>query len=39
MRELREKCIKSTCEYNRDLNISKNLERRHFWDIQTSVRF
>uniref|UniRef100_A0A1I7X0N0 Coiled-coil domain containing 113 n=1 Tax=Heterorhabditis bacteriophora TaxID=37862 RepID=A0A1I7X0N0_HETBA len=35
--ELREKTIKSVQEYNRELQLTKKLERQHYWDIQTSI--
>lgn len=37
LQELRKNAIRSAFEFNADMNSIKNTERRHFWDIQTSV--
>lgn len=39
MEELRKSAIRSAHEYNAEMNAAKRTERRHFWDIQTSVSF
>lgn len=35
--ELREKAMKSAADFNRELQLTKKLERQHYWDVQTSV--
>uniref|UniRef100_A0A0N5ABX7 PHD finger protein 10 n=1 Tax=Syphacia muris TaxID=451379 RepID=A0A0N5ABX7_9BILA len=37
LQELRKNAIRSAFEFNADMNSIKNTERRHFWDIQTSI--
>ncbi|KAE9419423.1 hypothetical protein Angca_005020 [Angiostrongylus cantonensis] len=35
--DLREKAMKSAADFNKDLQMTKKLERQHYWDIQTSI--
>ncbi|VDO89394.1 unnamed protein product [Heligmosomoides polygyrus] len=35
--ELREKAMKSAADFNRELQLTKKLERQHYWDVQTSI--
>jgi hypothetical protein len=35
--ELRRKAMKSAAEFNSELQAVRQSERKHFWDIQTSV--
>lgn len=37
LQELRKNAVRSAYEFNAEMNAIKNAERRHFWDIQTSV--
>uniref|UniRef100_A0A9J2PP88 PHD-type domain-containing protein n=2 Tax=Ascaris TaxID=6251 RepID=A0A9J2PP88_ASCLU len=37
LEELRKNAVQSAAEYNAEMNSIKKIERRHFWDIQTSI--
>ncbi|KAJ1354280.1 hypothetical protein KIN20_011162 [Parelaphostrongylus tenuis] len=35
--DLREKAIRSAADFNKELQLTKKLERQHYWDVQTSI--
>ncbi|KHN76743.1 PHD finger protein 10 [Toxocara canis] len=37
LEELRKNAVRSAAEFNAEMNAIKKVERRHFWDIQTSI--